>query len=78
MSKTIVLIELGKPWKIQSKELATRIARSSRLYLFVHISETFDIFITVVTFCNENDALSAILSKPETFHVAIVEVMIDN
>ncbi|XP_022155505.1 two-component response regulator-like APRR2 isoform X2 [Momordica charantia] len=28
----------------------------------------------VVTFCNENDALSAILSKPETFHVAIVEV----
>lgn len=32
----------------------------------------------VVTYCNENDALSAISSKPETFHVAIVEVTTSN
>lgn len=51
--------------------------RPFHVYIFVHISETFDIFITVVTYCNENDALSAISSKPETFHVAIVEVMVD-
>lgn len=29
----------------------------------------------VYTFCNENEALSAVSSSPESFHVAIVEVM---
>ncbi|KAK9266897.1 hypothetical protein L1049_027156 [Liquidambar formosana] len=32
----------------------------------------------VFTFCNENDALSAISSKSESFHVAIVEVNTSN
>jgi hypothetical protein len=32
--------------------------------------------ITVSTFCNENEALTAILDKPGSFHVAIVEVII--
>ena len=44
----------------------------------MHISETFDIFMAVVTYCNENDALLAISSEPEMFHVAIVEVMVDD
>lgn len=35
-------------------------------------------FSPVSTFCNENEALSAISSKPESFHVAIVEVMAFN
>lgn len=28
----------------------------------------------VFTFCNENEALSAIASKPDSFHIAMVEV----
>lgn len=32
----------------------------------------------VSTFCNENEALSAISSKPESFHVAIVEISTGN
>lgn len=32
----------------------------------------------VSTFCNENEALSAISDKPESFHVAIVEVNTNN
>lgn len=32
----------------------------------------------VSTFCNENDALSAISSKSQTFHVAIVEATLQN
>ncbi|OMO77186.1 hypothetical protein CCACVL1_15170 [Corchorus capsularis] len=32
----------------------------------------------VYTFCNENEALSAVSSRPESFHVAIVEVNADN
>jgi hypothetical protein len=31
--------------------------------------------ITVSTLCNANEALSAILNKPGSFHVAIVEVI---
>ena len=33
-------------------------------------------FSAVSTFCNENEALSAVSSKPDSFHVAIVEVMV--
>ena len=33
---------------------------------------------TVSAFCNENEAMSAISNKPESFHVAIVEVMTCN
>ncbi|EOY24080.1 CheY-like two-component responsive regulator family protein isoform 2 [Theobroma cacao] len=32
----------------------------------------------VYTFCNENEALSAVSSRPESFHVAIVEVNTNN
>ncbi|KAK8520762.1 hypothetical protein V6N13_076898 [Hibiscus sabdariffa] len=32
----------------------------------------------VYTFCDENEALLAVSSRPESFHVAIVEVSIDN
>ncbi|XWS49210.1 hypothetical protein CRYUN_Cryun13aG0144300 [Craigia yunnanensis] len=32
----------------------------------------------VYTFCNENDALSAVSSRPQWFHVAIVEVSTNN
>ncbi|XP_022732092.1 two-component response regulator-like APRR2 [Durio zibethinus] len=32
----------------------------------------------VYTFCNENEALSAVSSSPESFHVAIVEVSTNN
>ncbi|GLU05453.1 hypothetical protein SLE2022_225540 [Rubroshorea leprosula] len=32
----------------------------------------------VSTFCNENEALSAVSSRPESFHVAIVEVTASN
>ncbi|XVF10989.1 hypothetical protein REPUB_Repub07fG0230400 [Reevesia pubescens] len=32
----------------------------------------------VYTFCNENEALSAVSSRPESFHVAIVEVSTNN
>ncbi|KAL4346774.1 hypothetical protein GQ457_17G020290 [Hibiscus cannabinus] len=32
----------------------------------------------VYTFCDKNEALSAVSSRPESFHVAIVEVSIDN
>ncbi|KAE8725646.1 Two-component response regulator-like APRR2 [Hibiscus syriacus] len=32
----------------------------------------------VHTFCNENEAISAVSSKPESFHVAIVEVSTNN
>ncbi|GLT91184.1 hypothetical protein SLE2022_090840 [Rubroshorea leprosula] len=32
----------------------------------------------VSTFCNENEALSAVSSRPESFHVAIVEVNVCN
>lgn len=31
--------------------------------------------IAVSTFCNENEALTEILNKPGSFHVAIVEVI---
>lgn len=34
--------------------------------------EAMDYIVT--TFCNENEALTAIVNKPESFHVAIVEV----
>lgn len=43
--------------------------------VFVLIAFTLSVSVAVSTFCNETEALSAFSSKPQSFHLAIVEVM---
>lgn len=45
------------------------------IHLCAHILDDLPMSIAVSTFCNENEALTEILNKPGSFHVAIVEVI---
>lgn len=60
---------------IISKFVFYQFVRTSVLHSCIHSFGNIIMSIAVTTFCNETEALSAFSSNPQSFQVAIVEVL---
>ncbi|KAF6135364.1 hypothetical protein GIB67_027238 [Kingdonia uniflora] len=65
-------------WKDFPKGLRVLLLDEDETFLSEMKSKLEEMEYIVSTFCNENEALTAVSSKPESFHVAIIEVNTGN